>query len=123
MKACRALLGAAGFLVMLAAPASAQHAGHAAQGLSPAVPTTDAALASAPLAPAGTVELGHPVMDRMIFVHGILDQLEGRTDGRAPELRWSGQGWIGTDYDRFWIKTEGMRARDGSVEDNRNEFL
>ena len=78
---------------------------------------------SAPPAPVGTVEFGHPVMDNMIFVHGILDQFEGRTDGRTPDLRWSGEGWIGTDYDKFWLKTEGFRRRDGSIDDGRHEFL
>jgi copper resistance protein B len=73
--------------------------------------------------PTGTHELGQPVMDRMILVHGILDQLEGRTDGRTPDLRWSGQAWIGTDYDKFWIKTEGFRRSDGRVDDGRHEFL
>src|SRR5690348_16503698 len=73
--------------------------------------------------PAGIHELGQPVMDRMIFVHGILDQFEGRTDGRITDLRWSGEGWIGTDYDKFWIKTEGFRRHDGTVDDGRHEFL
>jgi copper resistance protein B len=74
-------------------------------------------------APVGTVELGQPVEDRMILVHGILDQFEGRTDGRTPDLRWSGEGWIGTDYDKFWLKTEGFRRRDGSIDDGKHEFL
>ena len=64
-----------------------------------------------------------PVMDNRIFVHGILDQFEGRTDGRTPELRWSGEGWVGTDYDKFWVKTEGFRRSDGTVEDGQHEFL
>jgi copper resistance protein B len=62
-------------------------------------------------------------MDRMIFVHGILDQFGGRTDGRTPEFRWSGQGWIGSDYDKFWVKTEDFRKNDGEVADGRHEFL
>src|SRR5262249_15353634 len=74
-------------------------------------------------APVGSHEFDQPVMDRMILFHGILDQFEGRTDGRTPELRWSGQGWVGTDYDKFWLKTEGFLRRDGSVEDGRHEFL
>ncbi len=74
-------------------------------------------------APAGTHELGQPVMDRMILVHGILDQFEGRTDGRTPDLRWSGEAWVGTDYDKFWIKTEGFRRSNGTVDDGRHEFL
>jgi copper resistance protein B len=64
-----------------------------------------------------------PEMDRGIFAHAILDQFEGRTDGRSPELRWSGQGWLGTDYDKLWLKTEGFRRRDDSVDDGRHELL
>ena len=63
------------------------------------------------------------VMDNMIFAHGILDQFEGRTDGRTPELRWSGEGWVGTDYDKFWVKTEGRLTKDGKLEDGQHEFL
>lgn len=63
------------------------------------------------------------VMDNMIFAHGILDQFEGRTDGRTPELRWSGEGWVGTDYDKFRVKTEGRVQNDGKVEDGQHEFL
>jgi len=106
MKPHRTLLYAAGALVGLATMASAQ------------VPT-----ASGQRAPGGTHEFDQPVMDRMIFVHGILDQFEGRTDGRTPELRWSGQGWVGTDYDKFRLKTEGFRRTNGAVDDGRHEFL
>lgn len=102
----RRFLSVGAFLVAAASAANAQ---------------TAAPPASPP--PVGTAEFGHPVMDNMIFIHGILDQFEGRTDGRTPDLRWSGQGWIGTDYDKFWIKTEGFRRRDGSVDDGRHEFL
>jgi copper resistance protein B len=63
------------------------------------------------------------VMDTMVFAHGILDQFEGRTDGRVPQLRWSGEGWVGTDYDKFWLKTEGRLEKDGKVEDGQHEFL
>lgn len=68
-------------------------------------------------------EFGSPVMDRMIFVHGILNQFEGRVNGGTPELRWSGQAWAGTDYDKFWLKTEGFRRADGVIDDGRHEFL
>jgi copper resistance protein B len=73
--------------------------------------------------PAGTGELVQPVMDRTILMHGILDQFEGRTDGRTPDFRWSGEGWIGTDYDKFWVKTEGFRRSNGTVDDGQHEFL
>lgn len=106
MSPLRKLFCTVGALAALITPAGAQ---------SPPAPT--------PAVPVGTVEFDHPVMDRMIFMHGILDQFEGRSDGRTPELRWSGQGWVGTDYDKFWVKTEGFRRADGSIEDGRHEFL
>lgn len=74
-------------------------------------------------APVGAHDFGEPVHDRTIFIHGILDQFEGRTDGRTPELRWSGEGWIGTDSDKFRIKTEGLRTSAGTIEDGQHEFL
>ena len=107
--------------LMLAAPATAQHAGHTPPD-APGVRSEPAPATPSP-APIGAVEFDHPVMDHMIFVHGLLDQFEARSDGRTPELRWSGQGWVGTDYDKFWLKTEGQRARNGTVEDGRHEFL
>lgn len=70
-----------------------------------------------------TVEFEPPVMDRMIYVHGILNQFEGRVNGGTPELRWSGQAWAGTDYDKLWLKTEGFRRADGSIDDGKHELL
>jgi copper resistance protein B len=106
MNPLLALIGVAGALAMPITPAAAQ---------TPPV--------TSPPAPLGTVESGHPVMDNLVFVHGTIDQLEGRTDGRVPELRWSAQGWIGTDYDKFRVKTEGQRRNNGEIDDGRHEFL
>jgi copper resistance protein B len=63
------------------------------------------------------------MMDRAVFAHALLDQFEGRTDGSDTALRWDGQAWIGTDYDKLWLKTEGLRRGDGSVEDGQHELL
>ena len=127
MSALPRVAAAAGVLLALAeaahaqvpsAPAADPHAGHAGHA-----PAAHAPAAPSPPAPLGTVEFGHPVMDRLIFVHGLVDQLEGRTDGRVPELFWEAQGWVGTDYDKFWVKTEGSRRSDGDIDDGRHEFL
>lgn len=118
----RSLLAPAVALALLATPAVAQHAGHMPEAAPPPVSAEMVPASSTP-APEGTVEFDHPVMDNMIFVHGILDQFEGRAGSAAPELRWSSQGWIGTDYDKLWLKTEGFRRRDGSIEDGRHELL
>ncbi|HVC52484.1 MAG TPA: copper resistance protein B [Stellaceae bacterium] len=64
-----------------------------------------------------------PVEDNRIFAHVLLDQLEGRLGGAGGDFRWDGQGWIGTDYDKLWIKTEGYRRANGEVDDGRHEFL
>jgi copper resistance protein B len=63
-----------------------------------------------------------PVMDSGIFTHAALDQLEGRFNGANPEFRWDGQGWIGTDYDKLWIKSEGMFSN-GALTDGQQQFL
>lgn len=64
-----------------------------------------------------------PVMDNRIFGHILLDQFEGRTDGRNVNLKWDGQAWLGTDYDKLWFKSEGTLQHDGKVDDGRTELL
>lgn len=89
-----------------------------------------AAAAQTPLAPdqpqsmPGMVAGGamQPVMDQSIFAHLIFNELEGRFGGSNPEFRWEGQGWIGTDYDKLWIKSEGT-LQGGALEDGQHQFL
>ena len=61
-----------------------------------------------------------PVMDNQIMAHVLFDQLEGRTDGPDNEFRWDGQGWVGTDMNKLWFKSEGFvehgKATDGDTE-------
>ena len=75
-------------------------------------------------APALGMEPGamQPVMDQGIFAHAIFNQLEGRWNGSNTEFRWEGQGWIGTDYDKLWIKSEGT-LRKGALDDGQQQFL
>jgi copper resistance protein B len=73
----------------------------------------------------GMVEHDQPVMDREIFAHFLLNQNEGRfgrLDFKNTHYRWSGEGWVGTDYDKFWVKTEGT-VISGKLEDGQHEFL
>jgi copper resistance protein B len=73
--------------------------------------------------PATTMPDMPPVNDNGIFAHVMFDQLEGRFGGsRGGDFRWDGQGWIGTDYDKLWIKSEGF-VRNGRMDDGRHEFL
>jgi copper resistance protein B len=64
-----------------------------------------------------------PVMDNGIYAHALLDQFEGRVGGGQNAFRWEGQGWIGTDYDKIWLKSEGFARGKGGVEDGRHELL
>ena len=64
-----------------------------------------------------------PVMDQAIFAHAIFNQLEGRWNGSNTEFRWDGQGWIGTDYDKLWIKSEGTLQSNGALDDGQQQFL
>jgi copper resistance protein B len=61
-----------------------------------------------------------PVMDNTIMWHVLSDQLEGRTNGPDNEFRWDGEGWIGTDMNKLWFKSEGFvengKASDGDTE-------
>ena len=90
----------------------------------------NAAAAQVPATPAQPVlmsghDFGQPVMDQEIFAHFILNQNEGRLgrlDGIDTHYRWSGQGWVGGDYDKLWIRTEGTVIK-GRVEDGQHEFL
>lgn len=106
MSNLRIVFCAAGILVGLAATASAQ---------------AQAAPDQPQLMP-GMSDMS-PVMDHGILAHALLDQFEGRAGGGSPDFRWSGQGWIGSDYDKLWIKSEGFRRSNGRVDDGRHEFL
>jgi copper resistance protein B len=59
----------------------------------------------------------------MIFWHVLFNQLEGRTNGPDTELRWDGEAWVGTDYNRLWLKSEGFFNERGQVEDGIQEVL
>ena len=69
------------------------------------------------------MELIQPVMDRPILAHVIFNQLEGRWNGTNSEFKWDGQGWVGTDYDKLWIKSEGTLQGNGTLDDGQHQFL
>jgi copper resistance protein B len=62
------------------------------------------------------------VKDNMVFTHIMLDQFEGRTNGSDNMFRWDGEGWVGTDMNRLWVKSEGF-AGNGKVSDGDHEAL
>jgi len=89
--------------------------------LCPGLPNAYAQVAANPTqsysAPSGW---SPPVMDNPIMGHFFFDQFEGRTNGPDNAFRWDGEGWIGTDMNRLWLKSEGFvengKATDGDTE-------
>lgn len=63
-----------------------------------------------------------PDMGHQRFAHVLLDQLEGRTNGSGEEFRWDGEGWMGGDMNRLWLKSEGF-VRNGVMTDGDQEAL
>ncbi len=63
-----------------------------------------------------------PVEDNRVLTYVIFDQLEGRANGLNTSFRWDGEGWIGTDFNKLWIKSEG-RVMNGVTSDGDHEFL
>jgi copper resistance protein B len=61
-----------------------------------------------------------PVMDNTTMWHVLFDQLEVLINGPDNEFRWDGEGWIGTDMNKLWFKSEGFvehgKATDGDAE-------
>jgi copper resistance protein B len=108
MSTARILTFAAA-LAGLATPAAAQ---------SPAATDQPGAIPGLPLSAAV-----QPVHDQEIFAHGMFSQLEGRTSGTNTEFRWEGQGWVGTDLDKLWIKSEGTLQGNGTLDDGQHQFL
>lgn len=63
-----------------------------------------------------------PVRDNEIRYFVQFTQLEGRVIGPPPTFRWDGEGWIGTNDNRLWIKSEGD-VTSGRVSDGQHEAL
>ena len=72
----------------------------------------------------GAAPYGNPIKDQRLYVHGVLDQFEGRISA-APYFRWDGQAWVGNDFNRLWFKSEGRYNSEGKnkVGDGDTELL
>ncbi len=59
---------------------------------------------------------GHPVMDDALYVFTLFEQLEARfaDDAGSDHMGWEAQGWAGGDFHKFWWKSEGAAALEGS---------
>lgn len=57
--------------------------------------------------------------DNDIFYMVLLDQLEYVKRRNSNGIAWDAEGWVGRDYGRLWLKTEGERIEgrsEGSIE-------
>ncbi|MEO5656736.1 MAG: copper resistance protein B [Nitrospiria bacterium] len=64
---------------------------------------------------AAAEELGAPVVDNAVHTFVLADRLEYRWNAGEDRLLWDVQGWIGRDYQKLWIKTEGETLRRGPM--------
>ncbi|HUG72509.1 MAG TPA: copper resistance protein B [Steroidobacteraceae bacterium] len=80
------------------------------------------ALTDADRAAAFPVVHAHPMPDNAIHGFALLDRLEAWDADEGAALAWEGHGWIGTDLDRLWLRSEGERIA-GSVEAAHLEAL
>lgn len=64
-----------------------------------------------------------PVMDRQIFAFFLLDQLDYRGQPGEDVFAWDAQAWIGGDYNKLWLKTEGESDAGGGTEEADAQIL
>jgi copper resistance protein B len=58
---------------------------------------------------------GRPAHDNAVHAFLLFDQLEWQVGRGVAGASWDSAGWVGTDRDRFWFRTEGEGA-DGRLE-------
>lgn len=82
------------------------------------VPQPTAADRAAAQAPRGR----HEFHDNDLHGYLLLDRMEYRNGDPGNSVAWEVKGWLGTDLDRLWLRTEGERAR-GDIEAADAELL
>lgn len=86
----------------------------AAAGLLAPVLAADPAAAAAHLTVPPPSKAGpSPVADRAIVGYLLLDQLEYRANEGADTFNWEAEGWLGGDYNKLWLKSEGEQEVSG----------
>lgn len=84
---------------------------HSEESRTPIPPITDADRAAA-----FPDVHGHKMHDNAINSLTLIDQLEYQNADEGSVLAWNAMGWVGSDIDRLWWRSEGERT-DGSTED------
>jgi copper resistance protein B len=63
-----------------------------------------------------------PVHDNSILYYVNFNELETRLTGAYPTFRWDGEGYIGNNDNKFWVKSEGS-VTNSVMSDGDQEFL
>jgi copper resistance protein B len=66
--------------------------------------------------------MGHEFHDNALHGFVLADQLEYWNADPGSGAAWAVHGWLGTDLDRLWLRSEGTRA-DGRFDDADAELL
>lgn len=65
---------------------------------------------------------GHTVHDDSIHYYALFNRLEAWNADSGNGFAWEGQGWVGTDLNRLWVRSEGERV-DSTTESAELEVL
>jgi copper resistance protein B len=65
---------------------------------------------------------GHPAHDNRLHGYLLVDRLEAWDADDGTGTDWEAVGWLGTDLDRLWLRSEGERV-DGATEAADLELL
>lgn len=65
---------------------------------------------------------GHAAHDKQVHYYALLDRLETWDADAGSAFAWETNGWIGTDLDRLWWRSEGEHV-DGSLESANIELF
>lgn len=65
---------------------------------------------------------GHTVHDDSIHYYALFNRLEAWNADSGNGFAWEGQGWVGTDLNRLWVRSEGERV-DSATESAELEVL
>lgn len=63
------------------------------------------------------------VDDAAVYTFVLFDELEFQPGTRANLLHWDAEGWVGGDFDKLWIKSEGDQATEGGEGDAELQVL
>ncbi|WP_225769639.1 copper resistance protein B [Inquilinus sp. Marseille-Q2685] len=72
--------------------------------------------------PAGTMA-DEVMAEHSIFTWFQADQFEYRLNDGQDSFNWEAQGWVGSDDEKAWLKTEGAVPLDGPVEEAEVQLL